>query len=223
MTLPPIATIPQIGEFIADRYVINSLLGVGGMTLVYLAQDLQESCIVALKFINDTFQAHPKAKEALEHEGAILRQLNHPSIIKCLRQGEHRDHPFLVLEYNSGISLKRAFKQPHIYLEGSTLRANIVRQLKAMVFYLHQQDIVHGDLKPENILLNNDIIQLLDFGLARYYRNSSKTFDPTELQSYTPAYASDSVKAGQAAMPKDDLYALNKILEMWRKCKNELN
>ena len=208
-------TPPQIGDLISERYLIESLLGEGGMMLAYLAQDLQQKNKVVLKFINAFFQAHPKAKEALQHEAHILRQLDHPHIIKYLGQGEHRKNPFIILEYSTGISLKRVLKQPEIYLAESTLRKSIAKQLKTVLAYIHTHNVVHADLKPENIfLLTNGNIQLIDFGLARYYQNNSSSFDPTELQSYTPAYASKSIKKGNPAMPEDDFYALEKILSL---------
>jgi serine/threonine protein kinase len=214
--MPSSDTIPHVGELIDRRYVIKALIAEGGMTLVYAANDLEKNETVALKFINDIFQAHPKANASLQHEAAVLSKLNHPSIIKLLREGEHLNHPFLVLQYHPGVSLKRALKQPQIYVEGKNLRNHLSRQLKEVVTYLHRSDIVHGDLKPENFLLHNGEIQLIDFGLARYYQNTVSDFDPRELQSYTPAYASDAIKQGHPAMPEDDLYALDKILEILR-------
>jgi serine/threonine protein kinase len=207
--------IHQIGDLVEERYLIESLLGEGGMMLAYLAQDLQQKNKVVLKFINETFQAHPKAREALQHEAHILNQIDHPNIIKYLGQGEHQENPFIILEHSTGISLKRALKQPEIYLAESALRTNIAQQLKSVIAYLHAQNIVHADLKPENIfLLSNGNIQLIDFGVSRYYQNPLSNFDPHELQSYTPAYASESIKKGNTAMPADDLYALEKILAL---------
>jgi len=149
---------------ISDRYLINAELGQGGMGAVYRAQDRRHGRIVAVKVIAPEAVSGIGVEQFLR-EIATVAQLQHPHILPLFDSGEAAGHPFYVMPYVRGGSL-RAKLESAIRLPVDEAVV-IIKGIAAALQCAHEQRILHCDVKPENILLEGDHAWLMDFGVAR--------------------------------------------------------
>ncbi|HUS31330.1 MAG TPA: serine/threonine-protein kinase [Kofleriaceae bacterium] len=145
---------------LADRFVIEKLLGLGGMGAVYLARDRRLERQVALKLHRDD-----AAAERLHREAIAMAQLAHPNVIPVFEVGTVENRSFVAMEYIEGSTL-RAWLD-----EGSRSRSQRLDVLLAAgegLAAAHDVGLVHRDVKPENILVGRDArVRIGDFGLAQ--------------------------------------------------------
>jgi serine/threonine protein kinase len=155
---------PMVGATIS-HYRVTGRLGVGGMGIVYEAEDERLPRRVALKFLADELAASPDAKRRLRREADLIASLNHPNICTIYDIDEHDGRPFIVMERLEGSNLKE-----HL-AKGRLSTPNLVRIALAVARALeaaHAQGIVHRDIKPGNIFVaEGGALKVLDFGLAR--------------------------------------------------------
>jgi eukaryotic-like serine/threonine-protein kinase len=153
------------------RYVVQELLGEGGMGAVYKAFDGELSRAVALKVINaDVGQGGTRAsgKERLLREAQALARLAHPNVLPVYDVGTFGDGVFIATEFVAGRTLRAWLK------DGAHSTAEIVSVFLAAGHGLaaaHRADLIHRDFKPDNVMVGDDgRIRVLDFGLARAAR-----------------------------------------------------
>lgn len=156
----------MIGEHFG-RYEILAIAGAGGMATVYQARHRDTAEIVALKVIHPHIhQQDEKIRRYFERETKILRQLNHPTIVRVRETGFVDNQPFIAMEYMAGGTLAEKLKKPRNLSLGAT--SKILHRIATALDYAHQKGIVHRDVKPENILLDKQQVPYLsDFGVAR--------------------------------------------------------
>ena len=215
------------GSIIKDRFILDEVLGSGGMGKVYKGRDLlkveakDKNPYVALKVLNEDFKEHPEAFISLQRESSRQQRLAHPNIATVYdfdRIGKSGTSVFITMELMEGLPLNTFIKKKVKPQGGLPLEEAlpIIRQLGAALGYAHQQNIVHSDFKPGNAFLCNDgTVKVLDFGIARAVKNPTagesgeKTlFDPSKLGALTPAYASLEMLEGEEPDTRDDIYAL---------------
>lgn len=210
-----------IGSVLKDRFVIQGILGRGGMGLVYRALDLRKQETqdrdphVALKVLGEDFRANQLMVVALQREARKAQSLAHPNIATVYDFDRQGELVFLTMELLEGDPLDELIaKNPQgLPVEKA---ADIIRGLCLGLAYAHNKNIVHSDFKPGNIFYTSDgRTKILDFGIARAAPVSSidedvtKTqFDAGELGALTPAYAAVEMFAGIDPHPADDVYAL---------------
>jgi serine/threonine protein kinase len=190
-------------------YLLESLLGTGGMGSVYLAErvDGEVAQRVAIKLLRPGADSI-RSRERFLAERQILANLSHPHIAKLLDAGHREDgQPYLVMEYIEG-------KNIDVYAVGLSIRLKVTLFLKvcAAVSYLHRNLVVHRDLKPANILVTPEgEPKLLDFGIAKILDLIS---DPavTGMPMLTPDYASPEQALGGPASTATDVYSLGAVL-----------
>jgi eukaryotic-like serine/threonine-protein kinase len=159
-----------------NQYKILSLLGEGGMGTVYLAQDTKLERKVAVKFLSDSFVREGSSLERFFREAKSSSALNHPNIITVHEIGEFEHRPFIATEFIDGITLKEYLQQAKITL---TDLLDIAVQVASALSTAHKAGIIHRDIKPDNVMIRSDgIVKVLDFGLAKVSRDSSKAIDP---------------------------------------------
>lgn len=153
----------MLGTVLAGAYELEGLLGSGGMGQVFNAHDMRLERRVAVKV------ARAGVAGALRAEGRILAGLEHPSVVRVLHAGVHREVEYLVLEHIAGRSLRarmtaqRRTGAPFSLREAISLLRGIARSLDAV----HRAALAHRDVKPENVMLRPDgRVVLTDFGLA---------------------------------------------------------
>ncbi len=199
------------GQLLQNRYRILGLIGVGGMSTVYKAQDLRFSKVMRLCCVKEMLNTAPDenvramVKKNFEREANILASLNHPGIVQVYDFFSEGKRSYLVLEYISGKDLEDTLAET----EGFLPEAQVVSwaiQLCEVLSYLHShepQPIVFRDVKPANIMCDaHGRIRLVDFGIARIFQSGQKgTMIGTE--GYTPPE-----QYRGSAEPRVDIYAL---------------
>lgn len=203
----------QQGESIARRYVLQELVGKGGMGLVYRAHDRLTSRDIALKRVIPNaelfdVQSTMEAQDfrlALAREFKLSASLRHPHIVEVLDYGFDRERqPFFTMEL---------LHQPKTLLEAAREQTYqrkldyLVQMLYALV-YLHRRGIIHHDLKPANVLVVDGQVKVLDFGLSKVHERAN----PSEMQESstagTLAYMAPEVLMGTSVGEAADLYAV---------------
>ena len=164
-----------------SHYKVRSLLGVGGMGEVYLAQDMKLDRAVALKILPDQFAADANRMRRFEQEARSAAALNHPHIAHVYEIGATDGKHFISMEYIEGDTLSHK-----IHGEKTPL-PNLLKYLAQVAEGLakaHEKGIVHRDLKPDNVMITRDgYAKILDFGLAKLIETPHETVAADELAS----------------------------------------
>jgi serine/threonine protein kinase len=157
----------MIGRTVSHYRVVGKL-GLGGMGVVYDAEDQKLPRRVALKFLAEELADDPDATRRLRREAATIALLNHPNICTIYEIDEHEGRPFIAMERLDGTTLK-------VYMARKTLDtaeiAEIATQISEALSVAHAKSIIHRDIKPGNIFIGEQgHVKVLDFGLARRLR-----------------------------------------------------
>jgi serine/threonine-protein kinase len=191
----------KIGPFVVDKE-----LGAGAMGAVYRARHTESGQRVAIKIVSPNLASNETAMARFKREAAILKQLNHPNIVRLVATGKFNSMPFYAMEYVEGESLDRVMaRRDRITWEHMVA---LGQQLCAALQHAHDLGIVHRDLKPSNLMvLADDTVKLTDFGIA-------KDLDVTALTEAnctvgTAAYMSPEQCRGERNLThKSDLYSM---------------
>jgi serine/threonine-protein kinase len=198
----------EVGQRLADRFVIQRMLGTGGMGAVYLASDERLGESVALKIMHGMALLDPAAGDRLRREASAARRISHPNVVKIHDVGDDAGHIFLSMEYVEGQSLKELIlRQRMLPLERvRSYLAEICVGLAAA----HGQGVIHRDLKPANVIVTPDQrVKIIDFGLARVANLEGMT--ATGMLLGTPEYmAPEQIKGGHID-PRTGLYSLGAL------------
>jgi outer membrane protein assembly factor BamB len=197
------------------KYEFLKELGHGGFGTVYLAQDVHDQDVVAVKILNPNLSGRPDFVARFEREAQLLRGLpKHPKIVALLDYGhllELDNAPYLIMEYLPGNDLRKALGGGPLPVKKALhIAAQVADGLAAAADY----QVVHCDIKPENIrLLKGDEIKVLDFGIASMADAGFRQI------AGTPEYMAPEVWRGKPPEPATDIYALGCVLyEMLTGC-----
>ena len=194
-----------VGTVINQRYEILSLLGVGGMGIVYQARDRTLGIDVALKLLRPEVANDQEFLERFRKELLVARRVTHRNVVRIHDIGEDNGRYYMTMDLVKGRSLQELLK------EKGTLElaeaADIVHQIAEALAEAHRQGVVHRDLKPANILLDTDGRAVMtDFGIARSLQTPGFTQTGTVLG--TPHYLSPEQARGEQVDGRSDLYTL---------------
>ncbi|MCS6900667.1 MAG: protein kinase [Myxococcales bacterium] len=207
-------TDPRIGTTVAGRYLIESVLGEGGMAMVYKARHKLVDRPCAIKIMNPALARDRVVRERFRREAKAAQKLAHPNIIEIFDHGDTEDGTaFLVMELLQGESLADALANQGKLPLVRALPIGI--QIARALARAHDFEVVHRDLKPENIFLSiapdgSELVKLLDFGIARSMHDTRLT-GVGEVFG-TPQYMAPERITSIDAGPPADLYALGIIL-----------
>jgi hypothetical protein len=211
------------GSIIKKRFVLEKLLGKGGMGLVFGAIDRRKEEAhdpnprVALKVLNADFQRHPQAFMALQREARKAQTLAHPNVVTVFDFDRDGDAVYMTMELLEGRGLDSMTREARGKGIKREVALPIIRGIAEGLAYAHRKGIVHSDLKPGNVFITADgTAKVLDFGIARAVPSmnteaSRDVFDAGSLGAYTEAYATDEMVDGVDPHPADDMYALGII------------
>ena len=151
-----------------SHYRIVGKLGIGGMGVVYEAEDLRLHRKVALKFLPEDVDGDPDAVRRFRREAETIATLSHAHICAVHDIDEHDGHAFIVMERVDGVNLKTYISRRTMTIQEIVA---IALQIAEALEAAHEKGIVHRDIKPGNILVNErGEVKVLDFGLARRFR-----------------------------------------------------
>ena len=199
----------MIGTQLSGRYRLESKLGSGGMSTVYLAIDETLGRNVAVKVLHREISDQPDQLERFRREARAVARLSHPNLVGVIDAGEDGGHPYIVFEYIPGETLKKRIDaQGRLPLDEATAYAiEIGRGLASA----HAARLVHRDVKPQNVLIDSEgRAKVTDFGIARSLEVHGLTATGRVLG--TTDYVSPEQAMGKDADPRTDVYSLGIVL-----------
>lgn len=199
----------QRGEIVADRYMIEKVLGRGGMGEVYLAYDRNLRKQVALKFLSSTVASDHDAIELMRRESLKSLELTHPGIVRIydFAFAENRV-PFISMEYVSGSSLSGLKSRREERRFGWHEIEGWVEQLCRVLHFIHERGIVHRDLKPANLMLDEaGKLKVADLGISASIADSLSRMTRDMGSSGTPSYMGPQQLMGELPKATDDIYS----------------
>jgi eukaryotic-like serine/threonine-protein kinase len=198
-----------LGTILSGRYKLESRIGAGGMSTVYLALDETLQRQVAIKLMNREVTSESDQLERFRREARAVAQLSHPHVVGVIDAGEDEGRPYIVFEYVEGETLKeRIRRQGRLPIaEAVAYAIEIARALGAA----HARHIVHRDVKPQNVLIDEEgSAKVTDFGIARTLDEDGLTADGRVLG--TTDYVAPEQALGQDVTGQSDLYSLGIVL-----------
>lgn len=196
------------GRVIGGDFVIDRVLGTGGMGTVYLAKQTSLEREVALKVLSRKFSVDPKFRMEFQREARAASRLTHTNLVQAYAFGEDEGDLFLAMEYVEGVTLgDRLDNDTRLMIDEAM---NIIQQVaEGLHFAWTQEQLIHRDIKPDNIMLTADgHVKLTDMGLAR---TAVELENVTEV-SGTPAYMNPEQFTKQAMDCRADIYSLGVCL-----------
>ncbi len=214
-------------KILKERFILEEVLGVGGMGVVYKAKDLlkveaQDSDpYVAIKVLSEEFRTHPEAFISLQRESRKTQRIANQNTVKVYDFDRDGDVVFMTMEFMVGLPLDKMVKQYHATGLPRNDAWNILYGMCSALIHSHEENVIHSDLKPGNVYVTeNGTAKIFDFGIARAVakidrktgKNLDRTvFDAGNLGALTPAYASREMLLGSTPDERDDIYGLGCI------------
>jgi serine/threonine protein kinase len=211
--------VPTLGDVIRDKYRLDSVLGRGGMSMVYSATELESGRVVAVKVLSRLAMMVPEFVERLRREARATACLRSDHVVRVLEAGELEEGgvPYLVMERLSGADLAATLAR-----RGPlpvAMACQCIIQVCDALAEAHAMGIVHRDLKPANLFLvdghdGTPWIKVLDFGISRPARSDAlgALTDPGIVLG-TPGYMAPEQMEGVAKLDaRADVWALGTIL-----------
>lgn len=198
-----------VGKRLDGRYEIREIIGVGGMAVVYKAYDNIDDRIVAVKILKEEFLANEEFRRRFKNESKAIAVLSHMNIVKVFDVSYGDRLQYIVMEYVEGITLKEYIQQQGVvsHREAVFFIMQVLRALQ----HAHDKGIVHRDIKPQNILLlENGVIKVTDFGIARFFASETRTMTDSAIGSVH--YISPEQARGDVTNDKADIYSVGVML-----------
>ncbi|PLW70587.1 serine/threonine-protein kinase [Pseudohalioglobus lutimaris] len=209
----------EADRLLKERFVLEDVLGRGGMGAVYRARDLRKveaqdsNPHIAVKVLAGDFKAHPQAFVTLQQEAVKSQTLAHPNIITVYDFDRDGDTVFITMELLKGDALDSLLRLEAPFSVETSLR--YFRELSAGLEYAHKRGLIHSDFKPANVFVTaGGTVKILDFGIARAasQERAQGQFDAGTLGALTPAYATVEMVNREPPSFSDDVYALGCVL-----------
>jgi TolB-like protein/Flp pilus assembly protein TadD len=196
---------------VADRYQVEREIGRGGMSTVYLAQDLRHHRPVAVKVLHPQL-AVSLGSERFLREIQIAAGLQHPHIVPLYDSGQANELLYYVMPYVEGESLRQRLEREKQLPADDAVQ--IARSVAAALDYAHRHQVVHRDIKPENVMLHDGEAVVTDFGIAKAVTAAAAdNLTQTGAAIGTPTYMSPEQAAGEADLDgRSDIYSLGAML-----------
>jgi serine/threonine protein kinase len=206
---------PDLKGVPVGHYRILEEIGVGGMGVVYKAEDTRLGRLVALKFLPEHMAADSVALERFRREARSASSLNHPNICTIYDIDVYEGREFIVMEYLEGQTLA-------IYIAGRRavgieLVAKLGMPIAEALAAAHSKGVIHRDIKPGNIFVTQSgLVKVLDFGVAKLVAEANQsdatTLTETNTITGTLPYMSPEQLRGENLDTRSDIYAFGVVL-----------
>jgi len=190
-------------------YLIEKLIGEGGMGEVYLARHSTLDRQAAVKVLSGRFSSDHEWLVRFRREAKILARLDHPNAVRVYDYGQAHGREYLVMEYIDGNDLSQVLKKRGKMRVSDALA--ITKRVCNALAEAHALGVVHRDIKPGNILITREKVKVVDFGLSRALAAEHNTTQPGRILG-TPNYMSPEQCLGQPIDARCDLYSLGATL-----------
>ena len=199
-----------IGKKLDGRYLLEELVGEGGMANVYRAMDLKEQRTVAVKILKEECTESEEMVRRFKNESKAISILNHPGIVKVYDVSVTDKIQYMVMEYVDGITLKE-----YLSLRGGPLTwketLHFITQVLEALSHAHSKGVVHRDVKPQNIMLqSNGQVKLMDFGIARFSQAENYALGDKAIGSVH--YISPEQAKGMPTDATTDIYSVGVMM-----------
>jgi tRNA A-37 threonylcarbamoyl transferase component Bud32/tetratricopeptide (TPR) repeat protein len=217
--LSPLDKSPMVGKVFAERYVIDSVLGLGGMSIVYKATHKLMNRTVAIKMLKRKLLEEVVLLERFKVEAQSASSLSHQHIITIYDFGVTSDgEPYLVMDCLEGESLKELIDRSGAVLVEQAV--SIFKQICDGLDAAHKKGIIHRDLKPANVVLLKNAddsyqVKLVDFGIAKVLPQEGQQaqhLTQTGEVFGSPIYMSPEQCLGKQLDIRSDLYGLGCLM-----------
>ena len=201
---------PLIGQQI-DDYLLEDLLGHGGMGRVYRGLDVKLNRYAAIKVMSQPGQKADVYLKRFYREAQAIAKLHHPNIVTIYRYNDINNMYYMAMQYIDGVDLRwllRDYNSNGELLDYSAL-LSIVGQVSGALDYAHKNGVIHRDIKPSNIMMTRDGTAILtDFGLALDVQEGTVG----EIFGSPHYIAPEQAVSSAQAVPQTDFYSLGVIL-----------
>jgi serine/threonine protein kinase len=196
---------------LAGRYDIVSVLGTGGMGVVYRARDRELNEDVAIKTIRrELISSDAVLAERFKSEIRLARRISHRNVVRTHDLGDADGHLFVTMELVQGITVRELLATRGKLGVASTLA--LARQFADALAVAHAAGVIHRDVKPENALIDAEgVLKVMDFGIARLAEASSNRTQAGMVVG-TPAYMAPEQLVGEEIDSRADLYSLGVVI-----------
>src|SRR6478672_5040449 len=204
---------PLIGAIVDRRWQVLDQLGAGGMGVVYLAERVGLGKQVALKFLHQSVAESKAAVARFEREAKAISRLHHMHCISIRDHGVYRRQPYIVMECVQGKQLTEL----DMAAVTPSRAVAMMRQILLGLAHAHSRGVIHRDLKLSNVMLvemtgTEDLVKILDFGLARISGVNEELSLTEGMIAGTPSYMSPEQALGKKTDERSDIYSAGVVL-----------
>jgi serine/threonine-protein kinase len=204
-----------VGATLGGRYWVLSVIGRGGMSVVYKAKVKDTGKIVAVKTLRTAGMTDDMVVKRFQREAELLSRLNHPRIVNLHAYGSSaKGQPYFVMDYLVGENLTDLLAREN-HLEPERFQ-DVFVQVCAAIEHAHRQGAIHRDIKPGNIMLTrqgttNDYVKVVDFGIAKMAEEAQRLTRMGEVWG-SPIYMSPEQCMGAPVDARSDIYSLGIVM-----------
>jgi len=199
------------GEELGPRFVIEDLLGEGGMGRVYKAYDRELDRFIALKVLQPELASDPQVIQRFKHELLLASRISHKNILRIHDLSEADGVKFITMAFVDGRDLHTILKEEHPLPLDRSLK--FARQLCEALDAAHTEGVVHRDFKPHNVLVGKeDQVFVSDFGLATSFETAKMGMTRSGAFVGTPRYMAPEQVEGGTIDHRSDLYSLGLVI-----------